>query len=380
MREIKLRTSQRPRPLPPGRWAMTQRWNDLLFAHWQAAPGVVARLLPEGLKVDTFQGSAWLGVVPFWMDRIKIRGVPPIPGARSFPELNLRTYVRDKHTGVQGVFFFSLDASNLLAVAAARTFYHLPYFWAEMRIEQQSEREFAFYSSRRFARQPVIFKARYRGLGPTRRLAESHSGSLEYFLTERYYLFAQNRGESWSGPAFTMYPGRWKMQRRILNATISPKPLESSFQTRFRCCITLVGWPSMCGPPNWCDLPCRRAERLWWSPLQGKREQNRSPVLRMTHGLQLPDLRRHIRHRHLRFGFEYSSRVAHRVKHQISHGLCLRQCRGRQNRAQIKHRRLNPRRRNRFDRLFFLEFRVCLNLARRCKCRSYPLHKLGWQR
>ncbi len=194
MREIKLRTSQRPRPLPPGRWAMTQRWNDLLFAHWQATPGAVGRLLPEGLQVDTFQGSAWLGVVPFWMDRIKIRGVPPIPGARSFPELNLRTYVRDHRTGMQGVYFFSLDASNLLAVAIARSCYHLPYYWAEMRIEQQSEREFAFYSRRRLTRTPVIFKARYRGLGPTRRLAESRSGTLEYFLTERYYLFAHNRG------------------------------------------------------------------------------------------------------------------------------------------------------------------------------------------
>lgn len=172
---------------------MTQRWNDLLFAHWQAPPGAVGPLLPDGLQVDTFQGSAWLGVVPFWMDRIKIRGIPPIPGARSFPELNLRTYVRDQHTGMQGVYFFSLDASNLLAVAGARTFYHLPYYWAEMRIEQRSEREFVFYSRRRFARRPVIFKARYRGLGPTRKLAESSSGTLEYFLTERYYLFSHNR-------------------------------------------------------------------------------------------------------------------------------------------------------------------------------------------
>jgi uncharacterized protein YqjF (DUF2071 family) len=94
---------------------------------------------------------------------------------------------------MQGVYFFSLDASNLLAVAGARTFYHLPYYWAEMRIEQQSERDFAFYSRRRFASKPVIFKARYRGLGPTRKLAESRNGTLEYFLTERYYLFSHNR-------------------------------------------------------------------------------------------------------------------------------------------------------------------------------------------
>ncbi|HTW30469.1 MAG TPA: DUF2071 domain-containing protein [Terracidiphilus sp.] len=193
MREIKVRTSQRPRPLPPGRWAMTQRWNDLLFAHWQAPAAQVSRLLPDGLQAETFQGSAWIGAVPFWMDRIKVRGLPAIPGAQSFPELNLRTYVRDQQTGAQGVYFFSLDGASLLAVAAARAMYHLPYYWAEMRHEQQSEREFSFYSRRRFSSKPVIFQARYRGLGPTRRLAESRVGSLEYFLTERYYLFAQNR-------------------------------------------------------------------------------------------------------------------------------------------------------------------------------------------
>lgn len=193
MREIKVRTSQWPRPLPSGRWAMTQRWNDLLFAHWRVQPAAITPLLPEGLQVDTFMGSAWLGVVPFWMDRIKFRGLPPIPGASSFPELNLRTYVRDPRTGTQGVYFFSLDAQNLLAVAAARTFYHLPYYWAEMRLEQRTGRDFSFYSRRRFSGQPVIFSARYRGLGPTRKLAESRSGSLEYFLTERYCLFSRNR-------------------------------------------------------------------------------------------------------------------------------------------------------------------------------------------
>jgi hypothetical protein len=193
MLEYLVRTSHRPRPLPPGRWAMTQRWNDLLLAHWPVPAPSIAALLPEGLEVDTFQGSAWLGIVPFWLDRIKIRGVPPIPGARSFPDLNLRTYVHDQYTGTAGIYCFSLDASNLLAVAAARSFYHLPYYWAEMWIEQRSEREFSFYSRRRFSSKPVVFQTRYRGLGPTRKLAESRSGTLEYFLTERTCLFTCNR-------------------------------------------------------------------------------------------------------------------------------------------------------------------------------------------
>jgi uncharacterized protein len=193
MREIRVRTSYRPRPLPSGRWAMTQRWNDVLFAHWPVPAAQLTPLVPDGLQIDTFQGSAWLGVVPFWMDRIKVRGVPPIPGARSFPELNLRTYVRDQHSGAAGVYFLSLDASNLLAVATGRAFYNLPYHWADIGFEQHSERDFLFESRRRFQRSPVEFKARYRGLGPTRKLAESHPGSLEYFLTERYCLFTANR-------------------------------------------------------------------------------------------------------------------------------------------------------------------------------------------
>jgi len=188
-----VRTSQKPRPLPTGRWLMTQRWNDLLFAHWPVKPSQIAHLLPEGLQPDTYQGSAWLGAVPFWLDRIKVNGIPAIPGARSFPDLNLRTYVRDEHTGTPGVYFFSLDAGNLLAVAVARTIFHLPYHWANMRFEQRSEREFEFYSCRRFSSKPVLFKARYRGLGPTHRLAELQTGSLEYFLTERHCLFSRNR-------------------------------------------------------------------------------------------------------------------------------------------------------------------------------------------
>jgi uncharacterized protein YqjF (DUF2071 family) len=193
MREDLQRTLNKPRPLPPGHWLLAQRWNDLLFAHWPVPAASLAPLVPEGLEVDTFQGSAWLGVMPFWMDRIKVHGLPPIPGARSFPDLSLRTYVREERTGTPGVVCLSLDSGNLLAAAAGRAFYRLPYHWAGMRMEQRAEREFAFYSRRRFAAQPVVFKARYRGLGPTRRLAERDPGTLEYFLLERTCLFSSNR-------------------------------------------------------------------------------------------------------------------------------------------------------------------------------------------
>jgi uncharacterized protein len=193
MREFLVRTSHKPRPLPPGRWAVTQRWNDLLLAHWPVPAETLDKLLPDWLQPDTYQGSAWLGIVPFWLDRIRIRGVPPLPGTRNFPDLNFRTYVRDRFNGTAGVYCFSFDASNLFAILAGRSFYQLPYFWADMRFEQRSEREFAFSSRRRFTKKKVLFNARYRGMGPTHKTAEHTVGSFEYFFSERYYLFSANR-------------------------------------------------------------------------------------------------------------------------------------------------------------------------------------------
>ncbi|MDR3723048.1 MAG: DUF2071 domain-containing protein [Terracidiphilus sp.] len=197
MREYQIRTSFRPRPLPLGRWSVTQRWNDLLFAHWPISAASISPLLPEGLEADTFQGSAWLGIVPFWLERLKARGIPAIPGVRRFPDLNFRTYVRDQATGTPGVYCFSIDASSLIAVTMARIIYQLPYYWAEMHMEQRSEREFAFYSRRRFAGGKVIFNARYRGLGPSERTLAPCVGSFEYFMTERSCLFSMNqRGQA----------------------------------------------------------------------------------------------------------------------------------------------------------------------------------------
>jgi uncharacterized protein len=192
MREILDRTSHRPWPLPTGRWAMRQHWNDLLFAHWPMRIAEIEALLPEGLEADVFQGSAWIGIVPFSMNNIQIHGLPPIPGARTFPELNLRTYVRDLRTGTPGVYFLSLDAASLLAVIGARSFFHLPYYWSQMSIKPRGDREFSYYSRRLLSSKPVRFVARYRGLGPTFKLAQSRPGTIEYFLTERYCLFSRD--------------------------------------------------------------------------------------------------------------------------------------------------------------------------------------------
>ncbi len=174
--------------MPASPWVMTQRWNDLLFAHWPLPAAEMTPLLPEGLTIDTFDGSAWVGVVPFWMDQVRFRVLPPLPGANRFPELNLRTYVLDRHTNQPGVYFFSLDAANPFAVAAARTFFHLPYYWAKMKIDRGGEGRDLRYSSERLLSRPANFRARYRSLGQP-----CIKSALEVFLTERYALFTERR-------------------------------------------------------------------------------------------------------------------------------------------------------------------------------------------
>lgn len=184
-------TAHRGAPLPQRPWAMQQRWNDLLFAHWPIPPADVAATLPPGLEVDTFDGSAWLGVVPFAMDRIRLHGLPVVPGASAFPELNLRTYVRERGTNRTGVYFYSLDASNPLAVAVARAAFHLPYFWAHMAMRYGTQpglsRQIHYRSQRLFAPRPARFEASYRGLGL---MAQ---GPIEQFLTARYALYTTGR-------------------------------------------------------------------------------------------------------------------------------------------------------------------------------------------
>ena len=111
---------------------MRQRWERLTFLHWSFDPPAVQRLLPPGLDVETFDGAAWVGLVPFFM-RVATGGGRGAPWASYFCETNVRTYVRDGE-GRSGIWFFSLDAARLGAVAVARTAYRLPYFWSSMRI------------------------------------------------------------------------------------------------------------------------------------------------------------------------------------------------------------------------------------------------------
>lgn len=162
---------------------MLQRWEKLAFLHWRWDPEIIQRTLPTGLTVDTFQGDAWLAIVPFYMRGIRPRFCPPVPGISDFLELNVRTYVRDPK-GRHGVWFYSLDCDQPIAVWTARTFFHLPYQHARMSAPQSEG--WIDYRCQRRGESPSCF--RYR-LNAQTRLAEP--GTLEFFLAERYLLLSQ---------------------------------------------------------------------------------------------------------------------------------------------------------------------------------------------
>jgi uncharacterized protein len=186
MNSILRASEHRPWPIPSGPWIMKQIWHNLLFAHWPLPETAIRPLVPAQLSLDTFDGQCWVGVIPFYMTGISARGLPPIPGLSSSEELNVRTYVN--YGGKPGVYFFSLDAASLPAVWAARTFYHLPYFHAVMKLEESNGKIF-YFSSRRSS--PAEFRGWYH---PTSEVQLAERGSLPHWLTERYCLYTTHRG------------------------------------------------------------------------------------------------------------------------------------------------------------------------------------------
>jgi len=171
------------RERPARAHVMHQRWESLLFLHWHWDAAEIQRTLPPGLFVDTFQGDAWLAIVPFYMRGIRPRLCPAVPGISDFLEVNVRTYVHD-HQGRPGVWFYSLDCNQPLAVWTARTFFHLPYQHARMKAEI-SDGCIDYHCKRRG--EPAASHFRYR-IAAESQAAEP--GSLAFFLAERYLLFS----------------------------------------------------------------------------------------------------------------------------------------------------------------------------------------------
>jgi uncharacterized protein YqjF (DUF2071 family) len=183
-------TEHRPWPLPERGWTNAQTWDDLLFAHWPVPEAELRPLVPDALELEKRDGSAWLGVVPFSLTGLRLRGTLPLPVVSEFLELNVRTYVT--FGGKPGIWFFSLDASSGLAVEAARRIYRLPYFRARMSLERRGGWiEYASSRSEAAAR-PFVWEGRYR---PDGEASPPDEGSLEHFLTERYCLYVVDGGD-----------------------------------------------------------------------------------------------------------------------------------------------------------------------------------------
>jgi uncharacterized protein len=198
-------TAHRPWPQPRGPWVMVQSWHDLLFAHWSVDAAALRSKIPAQLEIDKFSGQAWMAVVPFRMSGVRLRRTPSLPWLSNFPELNVRTYV--VVDGKPGVWFFSLDAGNSIAVAIARAWFHLPYFRARMSCEERHG-WICYKSARTHGAGPgAILEGRYRAIGET---FESKPGSLEHFLTERYCLYtADGEGQIIRGE---IHHPPWKLQ------------------------------------------------------------------------------------------------------------------------------------------------------------------------
>jgi len=183
-REVLQETAHRPWPLPKEPWLMGQTWTDLLFAHWRVSREELERVVPAPLLIDECDGSPWLGITPFRVENLRLRGAPPVPPFSEFPELNVRTYV--SVDGAPGIYFLSLDAASSPAVHAARLGYRLPYFKSEIAMGEDGGA--IAYVAERVSGDgpPARFSARY---GPSGGRVSERPDSPARWLTERYCLY-----------------------------------------------------------------------------------------------------------------------------------------------------------------------------------------------
>jgi len=175
------------RERPPGTPVILQNWRDLLFLHWEYEAAEIERTLPAGLHADTFGGKAYIGVVPFFVRELRPPLLPALPFISDFLELNVRTYVYDE-AGTPGIWFYTLDANHLAGVEAARLLYHLPYRYAKIEAQKDETTNRVDFA---VAVNGVAANMSYRLRGT---IQSAPPNSLEFFLIERYALFAANEG------------------------------------------------------------------------------------------------------------------------------------------------------------------------------------------
>jgi uncharacterized protein YqjF (DUF2071 family) len=231
-----------PRPI------MCQDWRTLTFLHWRYPPDAVQRLLPAGLEVDTFDGDAWVGLIPFLMDRVRTPWLPALPWLSRFPETNVRTYVRGPDGG-SGIFFFSLDAARLPAVLTGRAGFGLPYTWSVMSVRHIDD--------------AVAYHSRRRWPGPAgahcdaqvewgEKIPDDDLGPLDHFLTARFRLYSTFAGRL---VAADVEHGPWPLRRAWLGH------LRQNL-------IEVAGLPAPQGSPLMHASPGVRVRIGMWQPIR----------------------------------------------------------------------------------------------------------------
>lgn len=238
------KTAHRPWPLPATHWRWRQSWRDLAFIHYRASAETLRVKIPAGLNLQEFDGSAWIGLVAFRMSGVMRRPFPAVPGFSSFPELNLRTYV--KADGKPGVWFFSLDADSLPIVFGGRRIYGLPYFHARM--SHRCDDEWIGFTSERCDGQ-ARFAARYRSIGDPK---FPKAGTFEHWMAERYCLYAGGAGRGLR--RVEVHHAPWPVQRAEVSI------LENSICAAAG--INALGAEPVCHFSSGVDVVSYRAERV----------------------------------------------------------------------------------------------------------------------
>jgi uncharacterized protein YqjF (DUF2071 family) len=216
-------------------------WRHLLFLHWSWDAHQIQATLPAGLFVDTYEGRAWLAIVPLFMQSVHPTGFPSLPWVSNFLELNVRTYVHDG-AGLPGIWFYSLVCNQPLAVELARRWYHLNYVHARMKASVDQD-GICSYKVRRGSLDEASFAY---GSSAADEIAEP--GSLEFFLIERYVLFSAARnGRLYAGrvhhPQYRIGPGlleEWSFIPAVADGF--PNPARSPDHVRIAAALDVQAW------------------------------------------------------------------------------------------------------------------------------------------
>ncbi len=225
--------SHRPWPLPTSPWAQAQTRRDVLLAHWRVSIDVLARLLPAELAADTFDGEAWLGLAAYRVAGLRVRGLPPVPGLSSFPQLEVSTPVT--LDGRPGLWLFQIETGKHLVVEAAKRSHRFPAYRARVSAGRSGP-GFRFDA----VRDGLSFSVRYSARGTE---FTPVPGTLEYFLTERYSLYTADGGRLYRAE---LHHVPWRLQgaaAEVDAATLAPLPLEGEPYLLFSAAQDVLVWP-----------------------------------------------------------------------------------------------------------------------------------------